>query len=107
MERRRPANKLFSLAVSSAKISRSDDKALDRDTPMGTTGLAGLSVRNGPVGDAMDVDKPSTNGAHKRKSRSSISNVVDYKDDSETDGEPLVMPSSAEPWHAPQTCVRC
>lgn len=62
---------------------------MDRAAPKGSTGLAGLSVRNGPVGDAMDLDAPTTNGTNKRKSRSSISKV-DYKDDSESDGAPLV-----------------
>ena len=49
----------------------------------------GISVRNGPVnGDAMDVDD-TPNGTIKRKSRTSISKPV-YKDESDSDGEPLV-----------------
>lgn len=87
---RRLANKLCSLTVSSARIASSEDRALDRAASKGTTGMAGLSVRNGPVEDAMDVDKPPTNGANKRKSRSSISTAVNYRDESESDGQPLV-----------------
>lgn len=53
------------------------------------SGMAGLSIRNGPVVNGeMDLDSPSTNGS-KRKSRDSITKV-DYKDESESDGEPLV-----------------
>ena len=62
---------------------------MDRAAPKGSTGLAGLSERNGPV-DEMDLDAPTTNGAHKRKSRSSMSKVVNYRDDSGSDGPPLV-----------------
>lgn len=81
----------ISCAVSSSKISRAQDEALDRAFPDKHTGLAGLSVRNGPVvDDDMDIDAPVTNGASKRKSRSSI-NKVSYRDDSESDdGAPLV-----------------
>nr|UWK20497.1 topoisomerase [Trichoderma decipiens] len=73
--------------LSSSKISRAQDIALDKSVPKGS-GMAGLSIRNGPVENGeMDVDSTSTNGA-KRKSRVSISKV-DYKDESESDGEPL------------------
>lgn len=53
---------------------------------------AGVSIRNGPVvEDLMKVDEPLTNGHGKRKSRSSISNAVKYKDESEdSDAVPLV-----------------
>lgn len=86
-----PCTNHISCAVSSSKISRAEDKAMDRAFPDKHTGLAGLSVRNGPVrDDDMDIDAPVTNGASKRKSRSSINNVS-YKDDSESDdGAPLV-----------------
>lgn len=49
-----------------------------------------ISIRNGPVdGDPMDIDQP--NGIAKRKSRSSISKNVSYKDESDSDdGAPLV-----------------
>lgn len=78
-----------STLVSSSKISRAQDIALDKSVPKKGSGMAGLSIRNGPVenGD-MDLDSPSTNGA-KRKSRVSLTQV-DYKDGSDSDGEPLV-----------------
>jgi DNA topoisomerase-1 len=58
--------------------------------PNKPTGLAGLSVRNGPVKEYdMDVDISKTNG-NKRKSRTSLTKPS-YKDESDSDGdEPLV-----------------
>lgn len=55
---------------------------------------AGVSVRNGPVTDAMEVDEPATNGA-KRKSRTSTSSkAVNYNlggsEDTDEDVVPLV-----------------
>lgn len=76
---------MASTLVSSSKISRAEDIALDKSMSK-PSGMAGLSIRNGPV--EMDLDSPSTNGS-KRKSRDSITKV-DYKDESESDGEPLV-----------------
>ncbi|EHK15419.1 uncharacterized protein TRIVIDRAFT_37938 [Trichoderma virens Gv29-8] len=77
-----------STLVSSSKISRAQDIALDKSVPQKPSGMAGLSIRNGPVENGeMDLDSPATNGA-KRKSRVSITQV-DYKDGSESDGEPL------------------
>ncbi|KAH7162702.1 hypothetical protein B0J13DRAFT_669378 [Dactylonectria estremocensis] len=74
--------------LSSSKISHAQDKALDRDGP-NSNHLAGLSVRNGPVEDDMDLDAPVTNGANKRKSRTSITKIS-YRDDSDSDdGAPL------------------
>nr|UWK20509.1 topoisomerase [Trichoderma taxi] len=74
--------------LSSAKISRAQDLALDKSVPKKGSGMAGLSIRNGPVENGeMDLDSPSTNGA-KRKSRVSITQV-NYEDESESDGEPL------------------
>ncbi|KAL7901433.1 hypothetical protein HDV63DRAFT_365952 [Trichoderma sp. SZMC 28014] len=73
--------------LSSSKISRAEDIALDKSMSK-PSGMAGLSIRNGPVENVeMDLDSPSTNGS-KRKSRDSITKV-DYKDESESDGEPL------------------
>ncbi|KAM0450369.1 hypothetical protein ACHAPV_004037 [Trichoderma viride] len=73
--------------LSSSKISRAEDIALDKSMSK-PSGMAGLSIRNGPVENGeMDLDSPSTNGS-KRKSRDSITKV-DYKDESESDGEPL------------------
>ncbi|UNI14462.1 DNA topoisomerase 1 [Purpureocillium takamizusanense] len=74
--------------LSSSTISRSEDKALDRALPNGKASMVGLSLHNGPVEGGMDVDAPSVNGANKRKSRSSISKV-NYRDNSDSDGEPL------------------
>lgn len=77
-----------STLVSSSKISRTEDIALDKSMSK-PSGMAGLSIRNGPIENGeMDLDSPSTNGS-KRKSRESIIKV-DYKDESESDGEPLV-----------------
>ncbi|KAF4977260.1 hypothetical protein FZEAL_6200 [Fusarium zealandicum] len=76
--------------LSSAKISRAQDDAMDRSVPDDTTGMAGLSVRNGPIQDSMDIDGPATNGASKRKSRSSITKVNYLDNNSESDdGVPL------------------
>ncbi|KAH7170594.1 hypothetical protein EDB81DRAFT_637147 [Dactylonectria macrodidyma] len=78
---------LFS-PVSSSKISHAQDRALDRDGP-NSNHLAGLSVRNGPVEDDMDLDAPVVNGANKRKSRTSITKIS-YRDESDSDdGAPL------------------
>ncbi|KAK5990322.1 DNA topoisomerase 1 [Cladobotryum mycophilum] len=75
--------------LSSSKISRAQDLALDRSVPKKGSGMAGLSIRNGPVTDGdMEIDSPTTNGNHKRKSRVSTSKIS-YKDESESDGEPL------------------
>lgn len=77
------------MTVSAPKISHADDRALDRSIPQKPSGLAGISVRNGPVDESMDVDAPATNG-HKRKSRSSITKPT-YKDESDSDAsQPLV-----------------
>lgn len=68
---------------------------MDRAFPDKHTGLAGLSVRNGPVRDVkMDIDAPNTNGANKRKSRNSLSHV-NYKDNSGSDDDaPMVGDTS-------------
>ncbi|KAK2598994.1 DNA topoisomerase 1 [Conoideocrella luteorostrata] len=78
--------------LSANKISRAEDAALDRSQPKKLSGMAGIAVHNGTVDDDMDLDAP--NGI-KRKSRSSISKVS-YKDESDSDGEPLAKrPKSA------------
>lgn len=71
--------------VSASTISPSVDKALDRSVPKKGSGLEGIS--NGPVPTAMDVDSP--NHAAGKRSRNSISKVQ-YKEDSDSDGAPLV-----------------
>lgn len=70
---------LFCLTVSSAKVSSAVDKALDKSVK-GNSATAGLVVP-----DDMDLDAIS----NKRKSRTSITKIS-YKDDSDSDGEPLV-----------------
>ncbi|KAI8671267.1 DNA topoisomerase I [Fusarium keratoplasticum] len=94
----RPLARVNGNRLSSSKISRAEDDAMDRSMPRDAAKLVGLSVRNGPVqDDPMDVDGPVTNGATKRKSRTSITKV-NYKDndsDSE-DGAPLVRAPQAK-----------
>lgn len=77
--------------VSSPKISKSADRAMDKSSSKARALPPGVSIRHGPVTeDKMDVDG-MTNGVSKRKSRSSISNSVNYKDGSDSDdGTPLV-----------------
>jgi DNA topoisomerase-1 len=54
---------------------------------------AGISIRNGPVTDEMDVDLPAANG--KRKARVSAGKPINYNDEressSEEDSKPLVL----------------
>ncbi|KAJ2907055.1 eukaryotic DNA topoisomerase I [Zalerion maritima] len=81
-------------SLSSPKVSRTTDRDLDRSVGKKMTAKdrnqAGLSIRNGTVkGDPMDLDQPTPNGASKRKSRLSITNNVNYKDESDSDGQPL------------------
>lgn len=61
---------------------------------------AGVSIRNGPITeDSMDIDEPLTNGNAKRKSRTSTSKTVNYKDDGsegDSDEEPLVCQISLD-----------
>jgi DNA topoisomerase-1 len=65
---------------------------MDRSISKARPGPTGISIRNGPVkdDDAMDIDS-QPNGTSKRKSRSSLGQAVNYKDDSDSeDGAPLV-----------------
>ncbi|KAF5572133.1 DNA topoisomerase I [Fusarium pseudoanthophilum] len=80
----RPLARANGHRLSSSKISRAEDEALDQPVSKQAAKMAGLSVRNGPLEDAMDIDEPATNGASKRKSRTSISKV-NYKDDESSD----------------------
>ncbi|KAH6897124.1 hypothetical protein B0T10DRAFT_476027 [Thelonectria olida] len=66
---------------SASKISHASDRA---------SGRASLkNGRNRPVDDDMDIDAPTSNGANKRKSRTSITQIS-YKDGSDSDdGAPL------------------
>lgn len=82
--------------VSQGRIPKSVDRAMDKASANAKAAPVGISIRNGPVlDDPMDVDGPATNGASKRKSRSSIGNgkAVNYKVDgsgSESEEVPLV-----------------
>lgn len=77
--------------VSAATISKAEDRAMDKSISKARPGPTGISIRNGPVtDDAMEIDS-ATNGASKRKSRSSINSAVNYKDGSDSDDDaPLV-----------------
>jgi len=68
---------------------------MDRTASKARPAPPGISIRNGPVGDRMDVDS-TPNGTVKRKSRSSIGRAVKYKEESDSDdGAPLVgLPAS-------------
>jgi hypothetical protein len=82
-----------STAISNDRISRDEDKAMDKQVPSNGHVEPGISIRMGPVVDAMDVDAPATNGANgKRKARASLTNGKTYKDasSSEEDDKPLV-----------------
>ncbi|KAK7941281.1 eukaryotic DNA topoisomerase I [Apiospora aurea] len=81
--------------LSADTISKSEDKAMDKGDAAGTPLAAPVSIRNGPVqdGDAMDVDSPAVNG-HKRKTRTSIGQKPSYKDDSDSDDQPMVCTCS-------------
>ncbi|KLU85331.1 DNA topoisomerase 1 [Magnaporthiopsis poae ATCC 64411] len=82
--------------VSAARISKAEDSEMDKTFVKGK--VAPVSIRNGPVtDDPMDVDG-QTNGASKRKSRSSLGNKpVSYKDasDDSDDGAPLAKRQKA------------
>ncbi|KAH7408345.1 DNA topoisomerase 1 [Phaeosphaeria sp. MPI-PUGE-AT-0046c] len=73
-------------AISSERISKTEDQALDKQVPSNGHVEPGISIRMGPV-DKMDVDAPATNGAAngKRKARNSITNGKSYKDASSSD----------------------
>jgi DNA topoisomerase-1 len=72
--------------LSSPKITKTEDREMDRIVDSTKAIDVGLSIRNGPVvEEPMEVDQPETNG--KRRSRSSISKI-NYRDNS-SDDEPL------------------
>lgn len=78
-------------------ISKTIDKAMDKELPSNGHVEPGVSIRMGPVED-MDVDTPQTNGHvnGKRKARSSMTNGRSYKEasSSEDDDKPLVRSTS-------------
>ena len=78
------------VTASAPRISAADDREMDRSISKARPGPTGISIRNGPVGDAMEIDS-KTNGVAKRKSRSSTGQIVSYKDASDSeDDAPLV-----------------
>jgi len=87
------ANHTSSTAISNDRISKNEDKAMDKEVPSNGHVEPGISIRMGPVDD-MDVDEPATNGNAngKRKARGSLTNGKSYKDQSssEEDDKPLV-----------------
>ncbi|KAF4501680.1 DNA topoisomerase I [Fusarium agapanthi] len=99
----RPLARANGHKLSSSKISRAEDDALDQPVSKQAAKMAGLSVRNGPLEDAMDIDEPATNGASKRKSRTSISKV-NYKDDeSSDDAAPLAKRQKKQANRVPES----
>ena len=78
------------MTASARRISAADDREMDKSISKARPGPTGISIRNGPVGDAMEIDS-KTNGVAKRKSRSSTGQIVSYKDASDSeDDAPLV-----------------
>ncbi|KAK0731644.1 hypothetical protein B0H67DRAFT_81436 [Lasiosphaeris hirsuta] len=83
--------------ASAPRISKAADRAMDKSISKSRPGPTGVSIRNGPVrnDDAMDIDT-SANGAPKRKSRSSLGQSVNYKDNSDSDeGAPMAKRQKA------------
>lgn len=75
-------------------MSKNIDNEMEKSTN-GDYAPAGVSIRNGPVTDEMDVDIPALNG--KRKARVSTGKPVNYNDaasSSEEDNKPLVFCSA-------------
>ncbi|KAK4105798.1 hypothetical protein N658DRAFT_492293 [Parathielavia hyrcaniae] len=70
--------------ISAPTISASTDREMDKSASKARPAPPGLSIRHGPVEGRMDLDS-APNGAAKRKSRSSISQAVKYKEESESD----------------------
>ena len=81
----------FSAAKSKETISKSVDKAMDKQEPS-TNGHVepGISMAMGPFRE-MDIDKPTTNGTSNSKRKASLPNGKSYEDesDSEDDDVPL------------------
>jgi DNA topoisomerase-1 len=79
--------------ASKPTIPKSVDKAMEKASSKTKFAPAGVSIRNGPVIDEMDVDTHSSSANGKRKARTSIGVAKPtYKDDSEeeSDVKPLV-----------------
>lgn len=96
---------LFSSTIASAPtISKADDRAMDAADSKVHMAPVGVSIRNGPVDqDRMDIDS-SVSGQAKRKSRVSIDQSINYKDDSSDDEAPLVSFPVFPAWYS---CLVC
>ena len=94
----------FPSTVGSAPtISKADDRAMDAADSKLHIAPVGVSIRNGPVDqDKMDIDSP-VNGQAKRKSRASIDQSVNYKDES-SDDEPMVGFPMFPAWYPLLAC---
>ncbi|KAK3906671.1 hypothetical protein C8A05DRAFT_40519 [Staphylotrichum tortipilum] len=82
---------------SAPTISASADREMDKSASRARPAPPGVSIRNGPVDDRMDIDS-TPNGASKRKARASIGRVaVKYKEESDSDdGAPLAKRQKAK-----------
>ncbi|KAK3074113.1 DNA topoisomerase 1 [Teratosphaeriaceae sp. CCFEE 6253] len=69
-------------------ISKADDAAMDNPIPTNGHVGPGISLAMGKV-EAMDIDKPATNGTANgtSKRKTSLANGKSYKDDSESDDD--------------------
>lgn len=82
--------------ASAPTISKADDRAMDAADSKAHMAPVGVSIRNGPVDqDKMDIDSP-VNGQTKRKSRTSVDQSVNYKDESSDDEAPLAKRSKTQ-----------
>ncbi|AEO70305.1 uncharacterized protein THITE_2121555 [Thermothielavioides terrestris NRRL 8126] len=73
--------------ASAPTISPSTDREMDKSASKARPAPPGASIRHGPVEDRMDID---SHGHAKRKSRSSASQAVQYKEESDSeDAAPL------------------
>ncbi|KAF4337602.1 DNA topoisomerase I [Fusarium beomiforme] len=99
----RPLARANGHRLSSSKISRAEDDAMDQPVPKQAAQMAGLSVRNGPLEDTMDIDEPATNGSTKRKSRNSITKVNYKDDDSSDDAAPMAKRQKKQSNRVPES----
>ncbi|KAH6634317.1 hypothetical protein B0J18DRAFT_461503 [Chaetomium sp. MPI-SDFR-AT-0129] len=70
--------------VSAATVTASADRKMDKSISKARPAPPGLSIRNGPIDDRMDIDS-GPNGTIKRKSRNSTGQTVKYKEESDSD----------------------
>lgn len=79
---------------SANRIDKSVDKQMDKHGATNGHVQPGVSLINGPIEVEKNghAAKASTNGTNKRKA--SMTPAKSYKDDSDSDDEPLVRPTS-------------